>query len=74
MVLSFSTSMAGGIYEIKGKVTGIEKGFATIKSSSGETKVAMKNLSKKQKKEVQEAQGRNKEISLQLLPVALKKE
>lgn len=74
IVFNFYTSFAGGLIEIKGQVVKIEKGFALIKATSGETKVSMKNLTKKQAKEVQLAQGSSKEVVLQLLPIAIQKE
>ncbi len=62
---------AGGLIQIRGQVSKIEKGFAVFHLDGKDIRVSMKKLSKKEVKVVQEANGSKKEIMLKLSPQAL---
>lgn len=65
-------AFARALYILKGKVTKIEDGRAFIQTETGEKKLLMKRLSKKDQLLINEAISAKKEITLGVLPEALK--
>lgn len=64
-------AFAMALYTLKGKVTKIEGGRAFVQSETGEKKILLKKLSKKDQQALNEAVSTKKEISLSLRPELL---
>lgn len=63
---------ARAVYVLKGKVTKIADGRAFIQTETGEKKILMKRLSKKDQQAVNEAISEKKDVTLGVLPEILK--